>query len=42
MDHCQDGYYIFPLGRFFDMWREGVCAGKEIPYEQPFVRATPQ
>lgn len=36
-DHYQDGYYIVPLGRFYDMWREGVCAGKEIPYEQPFV-----
>lgn len=38
-DHSQDGYYIFPLGRFFYMWREGVCAGKEIPYEQVFVKA---
>lgn len=32
-DHYQDGYYIFPLGRFFDMWREGPCAQKETPYE---------
>ena len=24
-DHYQDGYYIFSLGRFFDMWREGPC-----------------
>ena len=38
-DHQQDGYYIFSLGRFFDMWREGACAGKEVPYEQPFVKA---
>lgn len=41
-DHCQDGYYIFPFGRFFDMWREGVCAQKDVPYEQPFVTAWPQ
>lgn len=40
-DHCQDGYYIFPYGRFFDMWREGGCAGKQAPYEQPFVTAFP-
>ena len=38
-DHYQDGYYVVPFGRFFDMWREGPCAGKEIPYEQPFVVA---
>ena len=38
-DHLQDGYYIFPLGRFYDMWREGVCAGKAIPYEQVYVKA---
>ena len=41
-DHCQDGYYIFPLGRFFDMWREGPCAKKQVPYEQPFVIAYPK
>ena len=41
-DHYQDGYYIFPLGRFFDMWREGACAKKQIPYEQPFVIAYPK
>ena len=40
-DHYQDGYYIFPLGRFFDMWREGPCAGKTEPYQQPFVVAVP-
>lgn len=40
-DHCQDGYYIFPFGRFFDMWREGPCAAKEAPYVQPFVAAKP-
>ncbi len=40
-DHYQDGYYIFPLGRFFGMWREGPCAGKEKPYNQPFVVAYP-
>ena len=41
-DHNQDGYYIFPLGRFFGMWREGPCAEKERPYRQPFVAAYPE
>ncbi len=41
-DHYQDGYYIFPLSRFFGMWREGPCAGKENPYKQPFVVAYPK
>ncbi len=41
-DHYQDGYYIFPLGRFFDMWREGPCVKKQVPYEQPFVIAYPK
>ncbi len=41
-DHFQDGYYIFPLSRFFGMWREGPCAGKEQPYNQPFVVAYPK
>ncbi len=40
-DHYQDGYYIFPFGRFFDMWREGPCAGKAEPYVQPFIVARP-
>ena len=40
-DHCQDGFYIFPFGRFFDMWREGPCAAKDEPYVQPFVVAKP-
>lgn len=40
-DHYQDGFYIFPFGRFFDMWREGPCAAKEVPYVQPFVAAKP-
>ena len=40
-DHKQDGYYTFPLGRFFGMWREGPCAGKQKPYQQPFVAAWP-
>ena len=40
-DHYQDGYYIFPMSRFFGMWREGPCAGKEKPYSQPFVIAYP-
>lgn len=38
-DHKQDGYYTFPLGRFFGMWREGVSAEKEKPYVQPYVIA---
>lgn len=41
-DHYQDGYYVYPFGRFYDMWREGVCAQKDVPYEQPFVAAWPQ
>ena len=41
-DHFQDGYYIFPLGRFFGMWMEGPCAGKKEPYLQPFVTAWPK
>ena len=41
-DHYQDGYYTFPYSRFFEMWREGVCAQKDVPYEQPFVAAWPQ
>ena len=40
-DHYQDGYYIFPLSRFYGMWREGPCAEKENPYKQPFVVAHP-
>ena len=41
-DHKQDGYYTYPLGRFFGMWREGPCAGKNEPYQQPFVAAWPK
>ena len=41
-DHYQDGYYIVPFGRFFSMWREGPCAGKNDPYQQPFLAAFPQ
>jgi FMN-dependent NADH-azoreductase len=41
-DHKQDGYYTYPLGRFFGMWREGPCAGKTEPYQQPFVAAWPK
>ncbi len=40
-DHYQDGYYTIPFGRFFDMWREGPCAGKTKPYVQPYVTAAP-
>lgn len=40
-DHYQDGYYTFPMSRFFGMWREGPCAEKEHPYNQPFVAAYP-
>lgn len=41
-DHHQDGYYIFSLGRFFGMWREGPCTGKNTPYQHPFVIAYPK
>lgn len=41
-DHYQDGYYIFSLGRFFNMWYEGPCAKKDEPYNQPFVIACPK
>ena len=41
-DHFQDGYYIFPLSRFYGMWREGPCAEKDNPYRQPFVVAHPK
>jgi hypothetical protein len=41
-DHKQDGYYTYPLGRFFGMWREGPCAEKAVPYQQPFVAAWPK
>lgn len=41
-DHKQDGYYTFPLGRFFGMWREGACAEKAEPYVQPFIIAKPK
>ena len=40
-DHYQDGYYTYPLGRFFYLWFEGPCAGKAEPYRQPFVVAAP-
>ena len=38
----QQGRYTYPLGRFFGMWREGPCAGKPEPYQQPFVAAWPK
>ena len=41
-DHYQGGYYIFPLSRFYGMWREGPCAEKDNPYRQPFVVARPK
>lgn len=41
-DHKQDGYYTYPLGRFFGMWREGPCVQKKEPYQQPFVVAWPK
>ena len=40
-DHYQDGYYIFPLGRFYHMWREGSGGETHAPYVQPFVVAEP-
>ena len=30
------------IGRFFGMWREGPCAEKGVPYQQPFVAAWPE
>ena len=41
-NHFQDGYYTFPLARFFYMWREGPCAQKTAPYLQPYVTAWPK
>lgn len=41
-DHYQDGYYIYPLGRFFYMWFEGPCTENNPPYQQPFVVASPK
>lgn len=41
-NHFQNGYYTFPLARFFYMWREGPCAQKKEPYQQPFVTARPK
>ena len=41
-NHFQNGYYTFPLARFFYMWREGPCAQKKEPYQQPFVVARPR
>lgn len=40
-DHYQDGYYTYPLSRLFYLWREGPCANKALPYEQPFVAVKP-
>lgn len=40
-DHYQDGCYIVPFGRFFEMWHEGPGAGKTEPYQQTFVIAEP-
>ena len=40
-DHYQDGYYIVPYGRFFDMWREGPCTDQLIPYVQAYLRVFP-
>lgn len=41
-NHFQNGYYTFPLAHFFYMWREGPCAQKKEPYQQPFVTARPK
>ncbi len=41
-NHFQNGYYTFPLARFFYMWREGPCAQKAEPFQQPFVVAWPE
>lgn len=41
-DHMQDGYYVFPLGRFYEMWFEGPCANRVTPYKQPYIVAYPK
>lgn len=40
-DHYQDGYFIVPFERFYNMWREGSGGEKHDPYVQPFVIAEP-
>ena len=40
-DHYQDGYYIVPFGRFFDMWREGPCAQKTSLIRSPLLLPCP-
>lgn len=40
-DHYQDGYYIYPLGRFFYQWYEGPCTANTERYQQPFVSVCP-
>ena len=39
-DHYQDGYYTYPLGRFFTMWAEGHAEGR-APCAQPYLAARP-
>ena len=39
-DHYWDGYYAFPLERFYSMWQEDACT-QEL-YNQPYVIAYPQ
>ena len=34
-DRYQDGYSVFPLGRFFDMWREGPARRRKFPMSSP-------
>ena len=41
-DYKQDGCSTYPLERFFGMWRAGPWAGKNVPYQQPFVDARPK
>lgn len=33
-DHLQDGYYAFPVERFFGMWKDGWCLPKEASVQQ--------
>jgi hypothetical protein len=40
-DHCQDGYYVVSLARFFRMWREGHGSYGQPPFEQPYLVAVP-
>lgn len=40
-DHCQDGYHVVSLARFFTMWREGHGSCGQPPFIQPYLVALP-